>query len=113
MLPLLGIGEIKWDYEALGWPEDELGSGSGTMFRVFGDVDISEESASLKDQRGKDVPFYLLRETTKGVPLHPIPTIVVLPKKTLMPSTTYSVTLKCKLDGTPFEKTWSFKTAKK
>ncbi len=107
----------KFD-EEYGWAESESKflekAGVPIMLRIFSRHAMEEASATLKDSLGRDVPCRLYTDQDKRVQFHvPWPTILALPERELERDRKHTITMKCTLDGTPFEKTWSFTTRSK
>ena len=101
-----------------GWAESEISfltkAGIPVMIRFFGKCVVGEAIANLKDSSGLSVPCRLYRDGDARVQFHvAMPTILLVPERELEKGTKYTVTVTCTLDGTPFERTWSFTTRSK
>lgn len=100
-----------------GWGSDDFFKnklGLPIMLRFFGGEKLTEVEAKLVASRtGKELA---IRVYTNGDPAVPaigkFPTVIVLPVE-LGRNTPYTVTIKGKLDGVAFDRTWSFTTKAK
>jgi hypothetical protein len=101
-----------------GWAASEKGfvsrAGVPIMLRFFVEGEISDVDAELRDSSGGK---YLCRRYTNGDKRVDInegwATLLLMPEKQLDGSAKYTVSVKCKVSGTPFEKSWSFSTRAK
>jgi hypothetical protein len=66
----------------------------------------------LTDESGKEIPCYLSTPEKPATSFTQWSSICAIPKKALLPEATYTVSIKCKIDGKAFDKTYHFKTAK-
>lgn len=101
-----------------GWAESQgaflAKAGVPIMIRFFGKCTIAEVATSLKDSSGREVPLRVYKDGDSRVQFHlPWPTLLLVPERELEKDTKYTVTVTCTLDGTPFERTWSFTTRSK
>ena len=99
----------------IGWAESENAfrdhAGLPIMLRVFCDAKISAVDATLSDSSGKEVPCRLYITGDPRVELDKAwATLIMFPTSPLRGMSQYKVTIKCKLDETPFESSWTFKT---
>jgi hypothetical protein len=86
--------------------------GLPVMIRVFTIAKLTEVEAALRSKStGVACRTYLNGDDR--VPLGEFATVLLLPEKHLDKGVTYSVSVKGKLDGEPFEKKWSFTTREK
>jgi len=107
----LGGGEIPEPVpkaESCGYPVTLWGTVKGWA--------PGESTASLKCGE-EPVESWVFSRESEALKEHPRPSVVcILPKKPLLPNTTYTVTVKCKkygIEKTPeWSKTWSFTTGK-
>jgi hypothetical protein len=82
------------------------------MVRVFTMAKLSEVEATLRFKKdGVACRTYLSGDDR--VPLGEFATVLLLPEKHLDKGVNYSVSVKGKLDGEPFERKWSFTTREK
>ncbi len=81
-----------------------------TLTQYDGERKITEATATLVDGKGKPVEAYLLTPETPSDPGRPLNTVALVPIRELAGATTYTATVKCKMQGVPFEQTWSFTT---
>ncbi len=104
--------------EEYGWAESEgkflEKAGVPIMLRIFARHAMAEASAILKDSQGRDIPCRIYTDQDKRVQFHvPWPTLLAMPERELERDRKHTVTMRCTLDGVPFEKTWSFLTRSK
>lgn len=98
-----------------GWATSEHAfrdrAGVPIMLRFYGEATFSDVQTVLKEKSGKECKCRTYLSGDQRVQLEAaLPTILVLPESALKGSCEYTVTIKCKLDDTPFEKSWDFKT---
>jgi hypothetical protein len=104
--------------EEIGWASSEKDflrrAGIPIMLRVFIEGEISDVEAELRDSSGGK---YLCRRYTNGDKRVDLDegwaTLLLVPEKQLEGPAKYTVSVKCKVKGTPFEKSWSFSTRAK
>lgn len=80
------------------------------MLRFFDNSALSDVSFELRTSKGERVPCRQYLNGDKRVSMDNLPTVLLFPERPLEPGVTYTVAIKCKLDGTPIEKTWTFTT---
>jgi hypothetical protein len=86
-------------------------AGVPIMVRFFTDGSTSDIEAELKDKSGTPWPLRIYNDGDKRLVGHDRwPMVLLLPEKPLKPRTDYTVKVKCSLNGSVFEKSWSFKT---
>jgi hypothetical protein len=89
-------------------------AGVPIMLRFYGGTTLSDVQAVLKDKSGKDQACRVYLSGDERVHLElELPTILLLPEAPLKGSTEYTVTIKCKLDDSTFDKSWTFTTRTK
>ncbi|MBI2932968.1 MAG: hypothetical protein HYY16_15090 [Planctomycetes bacterium] len=97
-----------------GWADPKIRflrrCGLPIMLRFYTDVKLTDVKVSFRKAKGSSVLVRLYLDRDPRVALYNLPTVLILPEKHLDPSTEYSVQIKCKLNGVPFEKKWSFRT---
>ena len=98
-----------------GWAKSEYDflekAGLPIMLRLFVEGTISDIGCELKDATGKSQACRVYSNDDKRIDFHrDYPTILLIPEKHLNPSVQYSVTVRCRISDTPFEKMWSFTT---
>jgi hypothetical protein len=71
---------------------------------------ITEATATLVDRRGRPVEVHLSTPEAPADPERQFNTVAMIPVHALAGATKYTATVKCKIKGVPFEKTWSFTT---
>jgi hypothetical protein len=86
--------------------------GLPVMVRFFTMAKLTEVEAELRTKKS-GVPCRTYLNGDDRVPLGEFATVLLLPEKHLEMGVTYSVSVKGKLDGEPFEKKWSFTTRDK
>jgi hypothetical protein len=106
-----GAQEMQWGREEYSY----LGhAGVPIMLRFFTDGTISDVEADLKDAAGRK---YSCRTYTTGDTRVALSgewaTLLLVPEKQLEGLSNYTVSVKCKVNGTPLEKKWSFSTRAK
>jgi hypothetical protein len=75
---------------------------------------VTEATAVLKDSRGQKVAAWISSPEQPALrPEQQQNTICLIPKTRLRARTTYSVTIKAKVDGKDWSRTWKFTTRKK
>lgn len=103
------------------WSRDESDSlmktkaGLPVMLRFFGKAKLADVEASLSlANGGKAITSRVYTNCDARVPgIGDWPTIVLVPEGLLGRGVKYTVTIKCKVEGTPFERTWTFSTREK
>ena len=100
------------------WAKSEHGflekAGTPIMLRFFTEGSLAKLETTLTDKDGKQWPCRAYQNGDKRVGMDPNwPTALLLPEKQLKVSTAYTVTVKCMLKGTAFEKSWTFTTRAK
>lgn len=98
-----------------GWAESEkkflAKAGSAVMFRFMKDCAVTEVEFRLKDAAGKVVPSRLYRDGDARIQFqYSLPTFLLLPERHLQSRHKYGVSLRCKVEGVPFERSWAFTT---
>lgn len=95
-----------------GWQETEYKflekAGAPIICRFFIKVVPTDVDVQLTLPDGKKVPYRLYLNGDTRVRLHNWATVLVIPEAPMVQGTKYNVTVKCALEGTTFEKTWSF-----
>jgi hypothetical protein len=105
-------------FSETGWAETEHSfrdhAGVPIMIRFYADLQIDNVEFSLTDKAGKEQPCRVYQTGDKRVELgNEWATLLILPKDQLEAFSTYQVALKCRLNESPFELTWQFKTKSK
>jgi hypothetical protein len=78
------------------------------------DAKIEAAELVLQDGAGKEVPgWFSSPEKPAFRPEYQYNTVTLIPKQPLRPKTTYTATLKAKVDGKEYSKKWTFTTANK
>lgn len=92
-----------------------LKGGVPIVLRIFGeDLSLTEVQCALTDRSGGNIPCRTYLNGDRRAPLESRwPTILLVPERPLDPATTYSVRIRCKLAGSPVEKSWTFTTRSK
>ncbi len=86
-------------------------AGVPIMIRFYTAGSTSNVEAELKDRDGGMCTCRIYKDgDNRLVNPDPWPTILLLPEKPLRPRTKYTAQVKCMVNGTSFEKTWSFST---
>jgi hypothetical protein len=112
----VGFGHGRNEY---GWQDKTVESkglssyGLPIMLRFFGGKELSDVACEVKKKGGYALSTRDYVTGDKRVELGDLPTVLLLPEKPLDKGTDYVVKIKGKLDGTPFEKKWEFKTREK
>jgi hypothetical protein len=101
--------------ETGGWAKSEYDflekAGIPIILRFFGDGELTEIEAELKDSSDRKRFCRVYQTGDKRIDFHrPYPTILLVPENHLDPSTRYTVAIKCKLNNVPVQQTWSFTT---
>lgn len=86
-------------------------AGLPIMLRIFATAKPTDVNAELRTKTGS-VPCRIYLNGDDRVPLGDFATVLLLPEKHLDKGASYTVSVKAKLDGAPFEKKWSFSTRK-
>lgn len=115
--PYTGETEVPCEFNnaEYGWADSEQKflskAGVPIMIRFFGDCLLSEVLIKMRDTSGKRIPFKLYRDGDKRVEFHlRLPTLLILPERSLEKGKQYTVEVRCKVSEIPYEKTWSFTT---
>lgn len=100
-----------------GWGKSEheflRKAGVPVMLRFFGTVKVTEVETKLVSKSGKEIACRTYINGDDRVPgIRDWPTILLVPERDLEKGATYTVIMKSKVDGVPFEKKWSFTTCK-
>jgi hypothetical protein len=117
--PFSGEAEVPRQFDGeYGWADSEekflAKAGSPIMVRFFADCVLKEVEVSLTDKSGRKIPWKLYRDGDKRVQFHvQRPTVLIVPEREFDKGMVYSVSIRCKVDDTPFEKQWSFTTRAK
>lgn len=97
-----------------GWAKSEYDvlehGGLPIMVRLFIEATPTDVEASLADKGGMKRSCRVYVNGDKRVNLGTFATILLLPEKQLDGFTEYTVAMKCKVNATPVEKSWIFKT---
>ena len=103
-----GAQEAHWNPEEYPFLER---AGVPIMLRFYSDATLSDVKAVLKDPLGKTVPcrVYVSGDKKVSLPLH-LPTVLVVPERQLERGTKYTIDISCSLQGTRFQRAWSFTT---
>jgi hypothetical protein len=100
-----------------GWTKSEYDvlehGGLPIMIRFFIESTPTDIDASLIDKGGRKLVCRIYVNGDKRVELHKLATVLLLPEKQLDGLTEYTVALRCKIEATPVEKSWIFKTRAK
>jgi len=90
-------------------------AGIPIMLRFFAeDLNLSEVESTLSDPSGKRCPCRVYLNGDKRAALDSKrPTILLVPAEQLRRASTYSIQIKCKLNGVQFDQSWSFTTRAK
>lgn len=101
-----------------GWAESEEKSlakaGAPIMVRFFAECVLKDVEISLIDKSGRKHPWKVYRDGDKRVQFHvQRPTVLVVPEREFDKGMVYTISIRCKVDDTPFEKQWSFTTSAK
>ncbi len=101
-----------------GWADSEgkflAKAGTPIMVRFFADCVLKDVEVNLTDKSGRKIPWKLYRDEDKRVQFHvQRPTVLVVPERELDKGMLYTISVRCKVDDTPFEKQWSFTTRAK
>jgi hypothetical protein len=118
--PYEGESDAPWafgdgaDYE-FDWKDPRIKDlrkcGLPVMVRIFTIAKLTEVEAELQSKK-TGVPCRTYLNGDERVPLGDFATVLLLPEKHLEKGNNYTVKVKGKLDGEPFEKKWSFTTRK-
>jgi hypothetical protein len=100
--------------ESGGWAKSEHNflekAGVPIMFRFFLDCTFTDVSVELSNSIGT-CPCRIYQNGDARIEFHrDFTTILLLPERPLEPALQHTVTIKGKLNGSPFEGTWSFTT---
>lgn len=98
-----------------GWANSEHAfrdrAGVPIMLRFYGEATLSGVQSMVKEKSGREHRCRTYLSGDQRVQLEAaLPTILLLPESGLKASCDYTVTIKCKLDDTPFETSWDFRT---
>jgi uncharacterized protein YkwD len=75
--------------------------------------EVKKATAQLKDDKGAEVPIWLLTPEKSENPGLQRNSIALFAKEALAAKTTYTVTVQAEVDGKGWQRTWSFTTAAK
>ena len=102
------VGETGW---ARGESKYLEKAGIPIMIRFYTSGATSDIEADLTDKDGTPLPCRIYKEGDKRLEYpDPWPMVLLLPEKQLRPRTRHTVRVKCAVNGSPFEKEWSFST---
>jgi uncharacterized protein YkwD len=71
---------------------------------------VENAEASLRDEKNQEVECWLFTPEKPAIKGRTQPYLFLLPKKALTPATRYTVQMNARIDGKPWERTWSFRT---
>jgi hypothetical protein len=74
---------------------------------------VKDVKASLKDASGGDVAFWLSSPEKPAAADYQRNTVGLIPKETLRPTSTYTVSISARVTGKAWLRTWSFSTGEK
>lgn len=100
-----------------GWSKEEheftKTAGLPIMLRFFGAAKLGDMEAKLTTKSGKDVACRTYTNGNERVPgIGEWPTVLLVPEGELEKGATYTVSIRAKVNGSAFEKTWCFTTRK-
>jgi hypothetical protein len=106
-----GAQELHWARTELAFLEH---AGLPIMLRFFVEGTVSDIDAQLKGSATKTVPCRAYTNGDERVGIdNSWATLLLVPESQLEGSAKYLLTVKCKVNGTAFEKSWSFSTRAK
>jgi cytochrome c556 len=117
--PFSGEAEVPRQFDGeYGWADSEekflAKAGSPIMVRFFADCVLKEVEATLADKSGRNIPARVYRDGDKRVQFHiQRPTVLIVPEREFDKGMVCTISIRCKVDDTPFEKQWSFTTRAK
>lgn len=99
--------ELYWDKE----PQYNPGKwGLPIMLRFYTEAKVTDLEYEVREGSKPPRSCRKYLNGDERVDLGPLATILLIPDKRLDFDTAYSVSIKCKVDGAPFSKKWSFTT---
>jgi len=99
-------GELDWADPKV---KDLRKCGLPILLRVFATAKPTDVEAELGGKTGA-VPCRIYLNGDTRVPLGDFATVLLLPERHLEKGTSYTVTVRGKVDGAPFDRKWSFST---
>lgn len=116
--PYEGEADAPFSYSKLGetgWAKGEgkltEKAGVPIMIRFYTTGSTSDVEADLQDKDGAPCPCRIYKDgDSRLVNQAPWPSVLLVPEKPLRPRMKYTVRVKCSLNGSAFEKAWSFST---
>lgn len=104
-----GVGGLE-----SGWARSEYKTlehgGVPVMLRFFTQAMPSEVESSLVNRSGTHIPCRAYTNRDERVSMTDWATVLLLPEQQLESFTDYTVNVKCQIDSTRIEKSWTFKT---